>query len=476
MQRPRIGLLHSPSLADLAQSMYSSSSTTSTLIEWLRLNSAKRGSSNDQVVALDAMAFLARSNELDAAHVLHDTTHQQLIQSYPILRVLCVILVPSDDPSPSRLRRSLSLPLFHATSSRESLSQLFKHALQEHGPSEKFKSQQPSRHHPREESQTEISKSLRDLFCRQVDVIEIHLDEHVSNKSICEQIEKETQHWFGPSTLNSSMTTRNDEYHSPITNMNESNDLKGILNMLQTLGESDLSVAIHGFQAIAETCGRNIINKEVWGESDAFETIVRVMHKWLYDDDYSAEQVVLQGLRAIYQLNDKRFGEIDVANRQLLGRDGICEIVCEVLKTLGPKSNMIAREACLVLFVLARFPPNNDRIGLVGGCKAVVEAMRIWGLCDANTAEQCCALIGNLAVNHESNQQRLGVAGACPIVVGVLKKFGPSDARAALAAGWAIANLAASNVNKKELNGLGASKFIKESISARRELALRALS
>ena len=95
-----------------------------------------------------------------------------------------------------------------------------------------------------------------------------------------------------------------------------------------------------------------------------------------------------------------------------LGRIGGCDAVVKALKAFGGTDKDVAIHGCAVVYTLAFNTENRRELGRVGGCDAVVQALRAFGGTDKNVALNGCAAVINLAYNDAENKRVLLAAGA----------------------------------------------------------------
>jgi len=138
-------------------------------------------------------------------------------------------------------------------------------------------------------------------------------------------------------------------------------------------------------------------------------------------------EFVANGCELIKLLCDtKKDNRLETRNQ--LGHLGGCEAVIAALKAFGTSDKDVAHQGCAAVRCLGfDIADNRKQMGRLGGCKAVVAALKAFGTSDKDVAYQGCAAVRNLAFNNDDNKKQFGRLGGCEAVVAALKAFGTSD-------------------------------------------------
>jgi hypothetical protein len=112
-----------------------------------------------------------------------------------------------------------------------------------------------------------------------------------------------------------------------------------------------------------------------------------------------AKQSVEEQLKELKQAgDDKDYGRV-------------VEILC------GATNEKVASQGCAVVRKLASGNADNKvQLARLGGCEAVVNALKKWGATNENVAENGCGAVGNLASGNADNQVQLARLGAADAV------------------------------------------------------------
>ncbi|KAH9262415.1 hypothetical protein BASA82_000517 [Batrachochytrium salamandrivorans] len=133
--------------------------------------------------------------------------------------------------------------------------------------------------------------------------------------------------------------------------------------------------------------------------------------------------------------------------------NGACEWVVEQMQAHS-QSRMVAQFGCSsVLWMAFQNADTSDRLGKVGACEAVTEALKRFGDTDCSVARFGCNAIGNLTADVDENAARFGALGVCPVLVDLLQWHGTRDPYVAENVCYAVGNLVAVNeLNRKLLS------------------------
>jgi len=82
---------------------------------------------------------------------------------------------------------------------------------------------------------------------------------------------------------------------------------------------------------------------------------------------------------------------------------------------------VVAERGCQEVARLARTPFFRTKLGLLGACEAVTEALKIHGA-QEKTAVACFLAISNLCDDCPSNRSKLGLVGSCEAVVEAIRR------------------------------------------------------
>jgi lambda repressor-like predicted transcriptional regulator len=222
---------------------------------------------------------------------------------------------------------------------------------------------------------------------------------------------------------------------------------EAVVAALKAFGTTDNEVAYLGCLAVV-WLAKNPDNRAKLGQSGGCEAVVAALKAFGATDN---EVAYLGCLTVVWLAENADY-------RAKLGRSGGRDAIVAALKAFGTSDCRVAREACLAIVRLGTakeldragdlvFQMNtvftngrdtrgytrddasnsNMEIGRLGGCEAVVAALKAFGASDKEVAERGCLAVRTLASDDE-NKKRLRAVNCLDVLKKTLDNKNRADA------------------------------------------------